>query len=330
MLAYTYRVTKYDPADRDEHGCYVGDEETDSDHGPVEAAYLQAVAAFAEDTGVDQLTIREPLLPGFAHFGLEPFVEGHGLTGLFPPDLTGFHDGAQVPVAVGLELVRAMLRGDGASCRLEVEDVFDVDVGWDLYVYVGTNQPCDRALSRTRALGLFPERLEASPYDPFFGEEPGEQRPADDIFWARLRWCIATHQAVILEEQYIYNVSRWHRLTSDTVDAVRAGLTPRAQLTVWPDLSTDIVEILAALPDEDDSIELVWEDEHGQITSITADETQLTELAAQVTGARAATVLSLNVEERHPCSPPSCPTATASCGPGGGPIRPRATTTGRC
>ncbi|WP_342214870.1 S1 RNA-binding domain-containing protein [Nocardia abscessus] len=299
MLPYVYRVTKYDPADRDEHGGYTGTEESVSDHGPVEAAYLQAVAAFAEDTGVHQLTIREPQITGLVHFGLEPAVEGHGLAGLFPPDLTGFHDGAQVPVAVGLKLVRAMLRDNGASCHLEVEDMFAVHVGWDQYVYVGTSDPCERALSRTRELGLFPERLEASPCDAALDEEPGEQRPADDIFWARLRWCIATRQAVILEEGYILNASRWHRLTSDTVDAVRAELTPRAQLTVWPDLSTDVDEILAALPDEG-SIELVWEDEHGQITSTIADETQFTELAAQVTGARAATALSLYVEERHP------------------------------
>lgn len=299
MLPYVYRVTKYDPADRDEHGGYTGTEESVSDHGPVEAAYLQAVAAFVEDTGVHRLTIREPQITGLVHFGLEPAVESHGLAGLFPPDLTGFHDGAQVPVAVGLELVRAMLRDNGAWCRLEVEDVFAVHVGWDQYVYVGSSDPCERALSRTRELGLFPERLEASPYDAAFDDVPGEQRPADDIFWARLRWCITTHQAVILEEDYIGGASRWHRLTSDTVDAVRAELTPRAQLTVWPDLSTDIDEILAALPDEG-LIELVWEDEHGQITSTIADETQFTELAAQITGARTATVLSLYVDERHP------------------------------
>ncbi|MGY2118632.1 S1 RNA-binding domain-containing protein [Nocardia gipuzkoensis] len=299
MLPYTYRVTKYDPADRDEHGSYTGAEDALSDHGPVEAAYLQAVADFAEDTGVHELTIREPQIAGHFHFGLEPAIEGHGLAGLFPPDLTGFHDGAQVPVAVGLELVRAMLRDNGAWCRLEVEDVFAVHVGWDQYVYVGTSEPCERALSGTRELGLFPERLEASPYDAAFDDVPGEQRPADDIFWARLRWCITTHQAVILEEGYIFNASRWHRLTSDTVDAVRAELTPRAQLTVWPDLSTDVEEILAALPDEG-LIELVWEDEHGQITSTVADETQFTELAAQITGSRAATVLSLYVDERHP------------------------------
>lgn len=62
MLPYVYQVTKYDPADRDDYGHYVGTEPATSDHGPVEAAYLQAVAAFVEDTGVDQLAIREPQL----------------------------------------------------------------------------------------------------------------------------------------------------------------------------------------------------------------------------------------------------------------------------
>jgi small subunit ribosomal protein S1 len=61
LLPYTYRVTKYDPADRDERGRYVGVERSlRSDHGPVEAAYLAAVAAFAEDSGVTRLAIREP------------------------------------------------------------------------------------------------------------------------------------------------------------------------------------------------------------------------------------------------------------------------------
>ena len=55
MLPYVHRITKYDPAD---HGRYTGDQEPVSDHGPIEAAYLQALAAFAEDTDVRELTIR--------------------------------------------------------------------------------------------------------------------------------------------------------------------------------------------------------------------------------------------------------------------------------
>ncbi|WP_405772801.1 hypothetical protein [Streptomyces sp. NBC_00080] len=58
--SFTHRITKYDPADRDEHGHYTGAEEAVSDHGPVEAAYLAAIAAFAEDSGIDRLEIREP------------------------------------------------------------------------------------------------------------------------------------------------------------------------------------------------------------------------------------------------------------------------------
>ncbi|MFI5788164.1 S1 RNA-binding domain-containing protein [Streptomyces sp. NPDC051640] len=300
VLPYVYRITKYDPADRDEHGSYAGATEAISDHGPVEDAYLRAVAAFASGAGIDRLAIREPQAPGFVHFGLEPAVSGHGLTGLFPPDLSGYHDGATVPVAIGLELVRAMLRDNGAWCRLEVEGAFAVHVGWDQYVYVGTSAPPDRAVARTRALGLFPERMDRSPYDAALDEEEGSgQRPADDDFWAQLRWSVVTGSAAILEECHIDNASRWHRLAGDTLDGVRARLTPRARLTVWPDLSRDVGTVLAGLPDEG-LVEVVWEDGNGQITSTVADETRFAELVERVDGARAATVLSLDADQRHP------------------------------
>jgi hypothetical protein len=59
--SFVHRITKYDPADRDEHGHYTGAEEAVSDHGLVEAAYLAAIAAFAEASGIDRLEIREPV-----------------------------------------------------------------------------------------------------------------------------------------------------------------------------------------------------------------------------------------------------------------------------
>lgn len=299
MLPHVYRITKYDAVDRDERGHYIGGEDPVSDHGPVEAAYLQAAAAFAEATGIDRLAIREPgLAPGFVHFGLEPAVEGHGLAGLFPPGLEGFHDGAEVPVEIGLELVRAMLRDNGAFCSLEVEDTFFLDIGWDQYMYIGSTEPCDAAVAHTRGLGLFPERLSASPYEGAF-DEPGEQRPADADFWALLRTCVASGEAAILEEGYLQNASRWHRLTDGDLESVRTGLTPRAQLTVWPDLSADVAAALAALPDEG-LVEIVWEDRESRITSIVANETQFAELAAQLADARAIAVLPLTLDERRP------------------------------
>jgi hypothetical protein len=72
MLPYAYEVTKYDPADRDDKGRYTGTQNQVSDHGPVEAAYLQAVADFAAETGVRQLAIREPQVAAFVHLGLFP------------------------------------------------------------------------------------------------------------------------------------------------------------------------------------------------------------------------------------------------------------------
>lgn len=299
MLPYVYRVTKYDPADRDQYGHYTGTELATSDHGRVEAAYLQAVAAFAEETGVDQLAIREPQLSGIVHFGLEPPVDGHGLADLFPAGPTGFHDGALVPIAVSLELVRAMLRDNGAWCRLEAEGAFTVHVGWDQYLYIGSSRPCDAALTRTRALSLFPERLDASPYD-FAPDDPLHvQRPADADFWARLRWAVSAHRATFLEETYASNASRWHRLTRDNIEAVRSQLAPRAQLAVWPDLLTDVVTATASLPDEG-LVEVIWEEAGGRITSMVADETQFEAVSSQISGACAAGVVSLETDERQP------------------------------
>ena len=299
MLPYVYQVTKYDPADGDQYGHYAATEPATSDHGLVEAAYLQAVAAFAEDTGVDQLAVREPQLGGFAQFGLESPIDGYGLADLFPAGPAGFHDGALVPIGVGLELVRAMLRDNGAWCRLEMEGAFTVHVGWDQYLCLGSSRPCETALTRTRALGLFPVRLGASPYD-FAPDDPAYvRRPADADFWARLHWTVSAHRAVFLEEVFAANASRWHRLTRDNIETVRSGLAPRSQLAVWPNLLTDVDTAVAALPDED-LVEVVWEDEDGRITSTVVDGTQFEAVTSRLASARAAGVVSMYTGEDLP------------------------------
>ncbi|MGW6979232.1 RNA-binding protein [Streptomyces sp. NPDC054932] len=296
--AFVHRITKYDPADRDEHGYYNGAEDSVSDRGPVEAAYLAAIAAFAEASGIDRLEIREPAVTGFVHFGAEPPVEGHGLGELFPPDLTGYHDGAEVSLPVALELVRAMLRDQGAWCRLEVGDVFTVHVGWDQYVYVGSDRPCADAVARTHQLGLFPEPLTGSPYAAEL-DEPEVTEAADEDFWARMRTALASRRTALLEEGHVRNATRWHRLTAENLDAVRAGLGPRAVLTVWPDLTPDVGAVLAALPEEG-SVEFVWEAQDGTISAALVDDTEYEQLAALVADARAACALPGYHDERHP------------------------------
>ncbi|MGW0093841.1 hypothetical protein ACWDWS_33220 [Streptomyces sp. NPDC003328] len=62
--AFVHRITKYDPADPDEHGSYRGAEEAVSDHEPVEAGYLEPISALAEAAGIDRLEIRELSVAG--------------------------------------------------------------------------------------------------------------------------------------------------------------------------------------------------------------------------------------------------------------------------
>ncbi|MFD5143837.1 RNA-binding protein [Streptomyces sp. NPDC058401] len=305
LLPHAYRVTKYDPADRAPDGTYRGSEDTDSDHGPVEAAYLAAVAAFARESGVGVLTVREPQVGGgSAGFGgRELAVEGYGLTGLFPDGPAGFHDGARVTVAVALELLRGMLRGDGPYCRLEAteegREVFAVQVGWDLYVYVGSRTPCGAAVARTRELGIFAEPIEVSPYDPEF-DGPYELRAADEEFWERVRASAERGEAGLVEEQHAW--TRWHRIdggAGEQIDALRAGLAPRALLYVWPGLSADTGGLVAGLPAEF-SLECVWEDAGGVIRSGCVDEEDRAGLVEVLAGARAAVLLPVYADEHKP------------------------------
>ncbi|CAL9666290.1 hypothetical protein [Streptomyces sp. Tu 3180] len=176
--------------------------------------------------------------------------------------------------------------------------MFTVHVGWDQYVYVGSDRPCVDAVARTRELGLFPEPLTASPYAAEF-DEAEVREPAAEDFWMRVRTTLASRKALLLEETYVRNAARWHRLTQENLDTVRAGLGPRALLTVWPDLASNVGAVLAALPEEG-SAEFVWEAQGGMISSAIVDDTEYQELATQVADARVACALPLSLDERHP------------------------------
>ncbi|WP_039924385.1 hypothetical protein [Amycolatopsis decaplanina] len=291
---YVHRITKFDPADRDNRGAYCGSEDVSSDRGPVEAAYLAAVTAFAEDTGVTLLTVRDPAVSGFVHFGAAPPVDGHGLHGLFPPDLAGYHDGAQITLDVGRELVRVMLRDNGAWCRLEAGDRFFVHVGHDQYMYIGSDQPCGHAVALTTASGLFVEPLDGSPYAPD-GDGPYESRPADMAFWAEVAALVARRGRILLEEQIVGNHSRWHRLTAGTVP----DLGPRALLNVWPDLSTDVPAVLRTMS-PDFAGWAILEHADGHIQSFHADGDDRAALAEAFAGARAAILLPHTTDDHNP------------------------------
>ncbi|MEV4138916.1 hypothetical protein AB0J72_42970 [Dactylosporangium sp. NPDC049742] len=282
MPAHVYKVTKRDPM------THWYDDYERSDCGDVESAYLAAVAAFGRETGIARLAIREPQVAGWINFGLDPPVEGDGLTGLFPPDLAGFHDGAQIDLPVGLELVRVMLRESGAWCRLELDDRFLVHVGYDQYMYVGSEVPCPVAVAEARELGLFVEPISDSPWAYEF-EDTDERRPADDAFWTEVGERAEAHGSLLLEATAVINRPAFHRLTPGDLAAVRDRLAPRTMLAVWPDLSPDVDAVLGDLPDG--LFTIVWQDEQGRIMQQACDDRLHDELRAIVSGARAAMVI---------------------------------------
>jgi hypothetical protein len=159
-VLHYYRITKYDPALRDDDGSFPADSPTSwtafSDVGDVfggtlltlptylnaEATHLVVVASFIEEEGLASLVAQ----------GVENANGGFRA-----------HEGQKVTAAEAVEAVRQMLREEG-WCRLIDDDRFYIHVGWDYYVYVGTSRPCEQSIRFAEARGLFVDRDFRSPY----------------------------------------------------------------------------------------------------------------------------------------------------------------------
>jgi hypothetical protein len=165
-LRSALRVTKYDPALRDERGAFVGDDWTSvSDVGAtfngelltlqhyleVEARHLQVIAAFLAEAGVDAACVRVPEVYAGARWWPS---EGQRLSRLETVDV-----------------VREMLRERG-FCRLEAPGAVYIHVGYDYYVYIGGDVPSERSTELARQIGLFVDEQFTSPYhlNPETGE----------------------------------------------------------------------------------------------------------------------------------------------------------------
>jgi hypothetical protein len=108
----------------------------------VEAAYVEAFYAFAEESGIDKLIVRS----------LE--------------NAEGLHEGEALSLENARGVVRRMLREE-VICKLEApKTAFALHVGFDLYMYVGSMRSCPTAERRARSLGLFVEPGWPSPLWP--------------------------------------------------------------------------------------------------------------------------------------------------------------------
>lgn len=157
QAAYQYRITKFNPENRNPTGHYITDEWhmysqigdtfggvilTEEEYLRVESSYINTAIDFHRETG----------FPDVFAFGIEDHRKnGAPAEGsLILPD--------RLPA-----LCRAILREE-YWCRIE-SDKFFIHFGWDFYMYLGAQIPCERALGHARSRGLFPEPF-ASPYHP--------------------------------------------------------------------------------------------------------------------------------------------------------------------
>jgi hypothetical protein len=160
---FEYRVTKYDPAWRDDRGAYTRKEWTSfgdigqpfggqvlapGEYQRVEDAYVSAAVAFLHEAGVTTLT-----------------VEGLEAHGNLPPVAAG----SSLDLSDVAEVIRRVLREE-FWCRLEGPEAF-VHLGWDCYMYVGVPRACPEAERLVQRVGLYAEAFR-SPYRRCGGPGP--------------------------------------------------------------------------------------------------------------------------------------------------------------
>lgn len=163
----TWRITKYDPLYRGDQGVYTkedwvglyqigkvfnGKELDVAEYIISENKYVAAALKFIEESKFDLVKLNN----------------WHGINEVhdqIPDGLMinrGFEDG-QLIDKNDIDLVLRMLLRGIAYAKLEVSNVFYIHIGWDYYMYIGTNVDTPEAVEYAKSLGLFVESRD-SPY----------------------------------------------------------------------------------------------------------------------------------------------------------------------
>lgn len=166
----SWRVTKYDPAFRDERGAYLKDEWTSvsdvgtpfdgvtltfEEYSKTEDAYVSTALSFVSEAGLDALTITYLETYGVAE------ARAEDLQGIaFDPKLA--KQGLALSCAALDDVCRLVLR-EILWCKLESGSGFYIHFGYDYYMYIGSPVPSEKAIAHGRQRGLFVEEM-VSPY----------------------------------------------------------------------------------------------------------------------------------------------------------------------
>ncbi|VXB16021.1 conserved hypothetical protein [Bacillus sp. 349Y] len=187
-IHHQWRVTKYNPDYRDEHGHYTlvedwtspyeigktfdGKELTLEDYLRVEEAYIDSAIAFMEESGIHSVRV----------LGLEGRItEEDRASFLYESEFGGgvLKEDSLIDLEV-MRLIIKMVLLDFIWCQLYDGDRFFIHLGTDYYIYIGSHVDCPSAIEWSTTNGLFVEK-EASPYGV------SEEDAIWEIGWNRLK-----------------------------------------------------------------------------------------------------------------------------------------------
>ena len=172
-----YRITKFNPERRNTEGHYLDDDWTAisdiknpkyntayEDYEKVESAYVQAVKLIMTDNKLDNLTIKSFLWYSKKK-DIEKFIHDGRLQNLqvdFDKEIKILKDDVQLNLTQIDKIIRLILR-EVVDLTL-INNQFQVQFGYDYYMYVRCNHIQQSTIDEIHGSGLFVENFE-NPYD---------------------------------------------------------------------------------------------------------------------------------------------------------------------
>lgn len=151
---YTYRLTKYNPAFRNDKGAYTKAEWTqftdigksfderiftESDYMKTEDAYVAVLLSFLEESSISTMTLDR------VQNAKDTRLNGGVIR---PGEIYGLGDLAQ--------LFRLVLR-EQLWCKFTTDNGSYVDFGWDYYAYIGVPKQCEKSIALAKQHQLYVE-----------------------------------------------------------------------------------------------------------------------------------------------------------------------------
>ena len=215
-IKYQWRITKYNPIHRNEHGYYtIGSEWTSSsdigknmydglltleNYIKVETAYIDKIIRFLEANNIKSIWI--PTVT---------YIDTNKESTLYDKEFDKLYlqDDQEVSIA-HVRLIAKMVLREFIHCNFITRNFF-VHFGYDYYLYIGSNSYYDEPLRFTEAQNLFVEEV----ISPYYTEEKDMVR---SMIWTNIEDDVVIGQEILRnislkEYQKILRLSTLHPVT---------------------------------------------------------------------------------------------------------------------